>query len=157
MTTGARKGYHRFSGLPLTDKRLGFDLYIYIHIYTYIYTHHILPWSRQGSRISGNISIIDFEFGSHKFVPGLLEAVHSLRVFGPAADEDSVGASVRFSSTCCSICIEADLGEVLPCEQACTGPSAKPITPLVGPMPWWATLRPPSTDEAEPAPALISG
>ena len=63
----------------------------------------------------------------------------------------------RFSSSCCHTYIEADLGPPLPCEQNCAGPvgaACKPITVLIGPQPWWASLQPtqvlPAVAEALP-------
>ena len=52
---------------------------------------------------------------------------------------------LRFSTACCHTYIGADLGEVLPQEKGCAGPAGatcKPITPLIGPQPWWASLHP---------------
>ena len=51
----------------------------------------------------------------------------------------------RFSASCCHVHIEADLGPALPQEQHCAGPpgaTCKPICTLIGPQPWWASLRP---------------
>ena len=52
---------------------------------------------------------------------------------------------LRFSTACCHTYIGADLGDVLPHEKGCVcpaGAACKPVTPLIGPQPWWASLRP---------------
>ena len=51
----------------------------------------------------------------------------------------------RFSASCCHTYIGADLGAVLPQEAGhggTAGATCRPITALIGPQPWWASLRP---------------
>ena len=49
---------------------------------------------------------------------------------------------LRFSVACCHAYIGADLGTPLPHEVGCVGPSSRPVTTLIGPQPWWCSLRP---------------